>query len=675
MGVMGTMHQRAGHFPGYTIRETWDSPCHYEWYLATEDSVSKSWCIIQALSRELCHTVELRLYYQDACRAEAHVRVDGVLPIQEIGQSRTHGVYVVYPYRFPYLRVGEVAAEVARAHRKMTPCFCASVLLDAVRILDEASRQGLCHFGVLPHHILISRDGDVYVTGFIESAMRRRFHFDTELNEKFDAPEIRRHESVGVESDVYALGALLYQGITNAFQPDEWEPRWMGMMDVFDRAGIPGDSLSGMLQFFQRTLAERPSQRYGTYGALAQALEHVISELGSYVPCEVRADFLSGMFDDYPPAVPCEYRSDVISLITGDFPTISGELSSGEYSTLNRESIERMSSRLGESSGRTPGSSPGRATSGCMGMEDTLTSPSFDAPETRILHRSSGSFRTINPSLRADLCASPLEILARSRYQILDQLGSGGTGTVYKVLDTTLSEILALKVLRPELVADSAWLQRFKRELKITRDLEHANILQAYHLEQLEGLYFFTMRYIDGRNLSELLHEGPLSLMMSLRILPQVAQALIAAHAHGVVHRDLKPANIMIENDSFHPYLMDFGIASAPDSQMLTIAGQGIGTPSYMAPEQSRGEPITILADVYSFGVMCYECFTQTLPFTGATAVAIYTAQQSGIFQPILSLNPRVPAGVARTIEACLSPRAFDRPANMGAVLESFMRA
>ena len=120
---------------------------------------------------------------------------------------------------------------------------------------------------------------------------------------------------------------------------------------------------------------------------------------------------------------------------------------------------------------------------------------------------------------------------------------------------------------------------------------------------------------------------------------------------------------------------MDFGIASAPDSQMLTIAGQGIGTPSYMAPEQSRGEPITILADVYSFGVMCYECFTQTLPFTGATAVAIYTAQQSGIFQPILSLNPRVPAGVARTIEACLSPRAFDRPANMGAVLESFMRA
>ena len=119
---------------------------------------------------------------------------------------------------------------------------------------------------------------------------------------------------------------------------------------------------------------------------------------------------------------------------------------------------------------------------------------------------------------------------------------------------------------------------------------------------------------------------------------------------------------------------MDFGIASAPDLQSLTIAGQGIGTPCYMAPEQSRGEPISILVDVYSFGVMAYECLTKKLPFTGATAIAIYTAQQSGVFVPLTELNPNVPPGIAKTIEACMAPKAADRPANMSAVVDGLRR-
>ena len=667
VGLRGSMHQRFGQFPGYTVREALDSPRHYEWYLATEDS-TRQWVEIKSLSRDLCNVAELRLFFQDACRRYAHARTDGIIAMREIGISRQFGVYAVYPYAFSSLTIGEMLAIANESRTLLPPAFCASVLLDAARILDNAHRQGLTHYSLMPHDIFISDSGETYVQGFVEAAMRRKFRFDTELDEKFDAPEVRKCEPHTEQSDIYAIGAYLYQGIVNRIQPDEWEPCWMGMMDTLNRAQIPGDSLMTLMHFFQHTLAERPQQRFPSYSALAQAIEQFIAEIGDYVPAEVRAQMMAEHFDAYPPEIAAEApRSDVISLITGDFPSISAELSTPD-------SGNRLIARL--SDGLKKGTAAGGAPSSAGSFEETLTTSPYETPETRVLHRSSASFRTISPSLRATMTASPLEILARSRYQILDKLGTGGTGTVYKALDTTLSEILALKVLRPELVADAAWLQRFKRELKVTRDLEHVNILQAYHLEQIDGLYFYTMRYIDGKNLSELIHgEGArIPLMMSLKILTQVAQALVAAHERGVIHRDLKPANIMIERDTFHPYLMDFGIASAPDLQSITIAGQGIGTPFYMAPEQSRGEPISVQADIYSFGVMAYECFTKRLPFEGATAIAIYTAQQSGVFVPLRELNPNVPEGVARTVESCMSPRAADRPINMNAVLEGLRK-
>ncbi|MBQ4359568.1 MAG: hypothetical protein II767_04870, partial [Proteobacteria bacterium] len=255
------MFQRYGQFPGYTIQEKMDSPRYYERFLATENSDPRNWCVICCLNKELAGTAELRLCYQDACRHYAHYHLDGLFPVREMGMSRAYGFYITYAYEFSVLSIGEISALCQHDKMRISPAFMMSVLLDAVRILDVAHANRLEHYGVLPPYIMLAPNGDVYVKGFVETAMRRRYHFETEMLEKFDAPEWRRHEAVGVESDVYAISAFLYQSLTNELQPDEWEPRWMGMMDVLNRSGVPGDSLTAMMSFFQHTLAERPQQR------------------------------------------------------------------------------------------------------------------------------------------------------------------------------------------------------------------------------------------------------------------------------------------------------------------------------------------------------------------------------------------------------------------------------
>ena len=203
--------QRFGQFPGYTVQEVLDSPRYYERFLATDDTEPNQFVIIRSLSRELCHTVELRLFFQDACRKYAHVRMDGIIPIKEIGLSRTHGVFVVFSLSSPNLTFGTIAALAHSGKVAASASFYTSILLDAVKILRSAHHHQLEHYSLLPSDIHLTRDGDVCVVGFSDAMMRRRFHFETEMDEKFSAPEWRRHETLGVESDVYALGALLYQ--------------------------------------------------------------------------------------------------------------------------------------------------------------------------------------------------------------------------------------------------------------------------------------------------------------------------------------------------------------------------------------------------------------------------------------------------------------------------------
>ncbi len=668
-------------FPGYVVREAMDSPPHYENFLATGEHGGCPWVVIRSLNRELAHTIELNRVFSEACHAQSRVRIDGVVPLREIGLSPTMGTFAVFPATFAPLSIFDISG-LRQDHMLNVPAsFYVSLMLDAARVLDAAHRQTLAHYTIQPDAIKITPEGNVIVTHFIEAAMRRSFKLASNLDDKHSAPEWRRGETPGVYSDVYAIAAQLFQLLTDRFQPDEWEPDWVNMPIILATSKLPDASVFPLLAFFQRNLAERPSQRMSNYPQLIHALEDLHAVLGPYQNEAARKAVLEPFFESFPPDYESEDNSISMRLKSDLISFSSNELvMSSASSEIPFDSIDS-----GICTEITPvqiqSCSPERKLSLSLNIDDntqrrnltkTATSSSQDSRDSRLVHRSSNSFRQQSPMMRSSVTCNHLEILAKSRYQVLEKLGSGGTGTVYKVLDTTLSEVVALKVLRQDLVSNADWLQRFKSEMRLSRDLNHTYILPAYHLEQMDGIYFFTMKYVDGRNLAQLLQEAPIALPAALRLLTQIGTALATAHDQGIIHRDIKPANIMIDLDTIRPWLMDFGIASAPNDHLTTPETRGIGTPYYMSPEQARGDELTPAADIYSFGVVAYECLTHVLPFQGNTPLAIYNAILDGCYTSVLEHNPLVPLQVANMVERCLFAEPMLRPSSMRKVLEAF---
>ncbi|HZU22706.1 MAG TPA: serine/threonine-protein kinase, partial [Terriglobales bacterium] len=202
------------------------------------------------------------------------------------------------------------------------------------------------------------------------------------------------------------------------------------------------------------------------------------------------------------------------------------------------------------------------------------------------------------------------------RYEVLSVLGKGGMGAVYKARDLELDRIVALKLLRSELIPDAAAVQRFKQELLLASKISHRNILRIHDLGDANGVKFISMAYIEGQDLHGVIQQdGRLPLARAVSFAHQILEALEAAHAEGVVHRDLKPQNIMVD-PSDHIYVMDFGLAKSAEADThMTMTGQVVGTPQYMAPEQVEGGPTDHRADLYAFGLIFDEMVTGELVF------------------------------------------------------------
>jgi serine/threonine-protein kinase len=246
------------------------------------------------------------------------------------------------------------------------------------------------------------------------------------------------------------------------------------------------------------------------------------------------------------------------------------------------------------------------------------------------------------------------------RYTIIDELGRGGMGVVYKAEDTKLRRTVALKFLPSELTHIPEVKTRFMYEAQAAAALDHPNICTVHEFEQADESSFISMAYIEGHSLRTKIEAGPLGLEEAVRIAEQVAEGLQAAHQKGIVHRDIKSANIMV-TERGQAKIMDFGLARTADKTLLTKEGTTMGTVAYMSPEQTRGEEVDQRTDIWSFGVVLYEMLTGQLPFKGEHEQAVVYSIRKDKPRPITEFNAEIPPSIEQVMDKALEKRADRR--------------
>jgi serine/threonine protein kinase/predicted Zn-dependent protease len=254
------------------------------------------------------------------------------------------------------------------------------------------------------------------------------------------------------------------------------------------------------------------------------------------------------------------------------------------------------------------------------------------------------------------------------RYQIIEEIGKGGMGKVYKAQDKKIKETVALKLIKPEIASDKKTIERFSNEMKFARKVAHRNVCRMYDLGEEKGSHFITMEYVPGEDLKGMIRMmGQLGAGKAISIAKQVCEGLEEAHRLGVIHRDLKPSNIMIDKDG-NARIMDFGIARSLESKGITGAGVMIGTPEYMSPEQVEGKVVDQRSDIYSLGIILYEMVTGRVPFEGDTPFTIGVKHKSEIPKNPKELNSQIPEDLNYIIMKCLEKDKGQRYQNPGEV-------
>src|SRR5579863_7099986 len=247
----------------------------------------------------------------------------------------------------------------------------------------------------------------------------------------------------------------------------------------------------------------------------------------------------------------------------------------------------------------------------------------------------------------------PGTVLAQ-RYEIVQILGQGGMGAVYKATDLELNRTVALKVIRPDLARDKAIVDRFKQELLLAHQVTHRNVIRIYDLSEADGMKFITMEYVEGDNLLTLLHQKKkFSPEESVEIMQQVCRALEAAHSVEVIHRDLKPQNIMRDKTG-RILVMDFGLARTLEGDGMTQSGALVGTMEYMSPEQALGKPLDQRSDIFALGLIFYEMLTGQMPFKADSAIASLIRRTQEQVAPLSDHDASIPRSVSSIVQKCL---------------------
>lgn len=259
-------------------------------------------------------------------------------------------------------------------------------------------------------------------------------------------------------------------------------------------------------------------------------------------------------------------------------------------------------------------------------------------------------------------------------YRILEQIGLGGMATVYKAYQPGTERLVALKVMPDHYAHNPHFVQRFEQEARIIAKLEHRNIVPVFDFGTQDGTTYLVMRYLQAGTVKDILERGALSLADAAKIIGDVAAALGYAHEQGIIHRDVKPSNILVDKDG-NAYLMDFGIAKVLEGTANLTGSAMLGTPAYMAPEQTLNRPVTAQTDVYSLGVMLYEMVTGRQPFEAETPMAVALKHVHDSLPPPRHLKPDLPDEVELVILKALAKDPADRYQSAGDLARAFSNA